>query len=96
MKKVFCILSILTIVSPAFADTTPVVVAGEPTHANSATVAIDAPGYELKTESDTDSTIPVSAKYVKGAYNAAIKAVNKIADSIPVPESDGRAPIWLE
>jgi len=97
MKKVFCILSILTIVSPAFADPTPV--AGEPTHADAATVATDQPGYALA-NSHANDTKAASAGYVKGAYNASMKAINRVANSIPLtaPSSvpDGRANVWVE
>ena len=79
MKKIFCILSILSIVSPVFADPTPV--AGDP----GASVAIatapkatNNPGYGLANSATTD-TNAASAGYVKGAYNATIKAVNTVA-----------------
>ena len=94
MKKVFCILSIFTLVSPAFAD----VVAGTPTHADPATLAIDGnnatinPGYAL-VSAHTNDTNAASAGYVKGAYNAAIKAVNTVAslkqDTISVSQGTG-------
>jgi len=97
MKKIFCIFSILTIISPAFADPTPV--AGEPAHADPATVATAQPGYALVNSNSTDVNA-ATAGYVKGAYNAAIKAVNKVADTIPTVEpstpSNGRAAIWVQ
>jgi len=95
MKKLFSILSILTIASPVFADP----VAGEPTHADSATVATAQPGYAL-INSHANDTNAASAGYVKGAYNASIKAVNRVANSVPLsaPSSipDGRANVWIE
>ena len=104
MKKVFCILSILTIVSPVFADPTPV--AGTPAHADPATLAKDGsnntinPGYALVNNAGTDGNA-ASAGYVKGAYNAAIKAVNTVASmvsTVPVDpnNSSTRANIWIE
>ena len=95
MKKVFYILSILTIVSPVFADP----VAGEPSHADSATVASAQPGYALM-NSHANDTNAASAGYVKGAYNATLKAVNRVADSIPTSNpgapASGRASVWVE
>lgn len=84
MKKLFCILSILTIISPVFADDDPpaVPVAGDPGATTTITDlnrAENAPGYSLKTGKTTDSNA-ASAGYVKGAYNATIKAVNMVAD----------------
>ena len=81
MKKIFCILSILTIVSPISARAD--VVAGTPSHADPATLAKDGnnntinPGYALINSHDND-TNAASAGYVKGAYNATIKAVNTV------------------
>ena len=84
MKKIFCILSILTIISPAFAEGE---VAGEPVSVSPAgdgTLATAngqtaKPGYQLKTAGANDATSAASALYVKGAYNATIKAVNTVA-----------------
>ena len=87
MKKLFCILSILTIISPVFADddppaaNDPVPVAGDPGATTTITDlnrAENAPGYSLKNEKPTDINA-ASAGYVKGAYNATIKAVNMVA-----------------
>jgi len=89
MKKIFCILSILTIISPAFADdpapATPV--AGEPTSvtpAGDGTLATNngetaKPGYNLVNANVSTDGNAASAGYVKGAYNATIKAVNTVA-----------------
>ena len=82
MKKLFSFLSILTIISPVLADD-PVPVAGTPAHADSAVLAKDGsnntiqPGYALANGHDTDVNA-ASAGYVKGAYNATIKAVNTL------------------
>ena len=43
-----------------------------------APVAANAPKYSLATADETDANL-ATAGYVKGAYNAAIKAVNKVA-----------------
>ena len=97
MRKVFCILSILTIAAPAFAaGETPV--AGTPSHADPAVLAKDSsnntinPGYALVNNAGTD-TNAASAGYVKGAYNAAIKAVNTVAsmkqDAITISQGTG-------
>ena len=81
MKKIFCILSILTIANPVFAATgdiinTNPVAQGTQTDAQVTTTVN--PKYQMATEADTDNNA-ASAGYVKGAYNAAIKAVNKVA-----------------
>ena len=109
MKKIFCILSILTIISPVFADETPVPVDGSPVKydANpnpqtaSAVITDVTPRYKLSTMGQTDTTTAATPSYVKGAYNAAIKAVNTVADSIPMGAApsdavSGRAAIWIE
>ena len=77
MKKllnisVFAILAIL----PMVANATPV--AGEPAHADPATAAAAVPGYALAEAEGNDGNL-ATAGYVKGAYNAAIKAINKVA-----------------
>jgi len=41
--------------------------------------ATNAPKYSLATATGTDETNVATASYVKGAYNAAIKAINKVA-----------------
>lgn len=98
MKKVFLIFLFLTIALPAFADSTPV--AGEPTHADPAATATAQPGYALVMGNAEHDSKVATAGYVKGAYNASIKAVNTIADSIPASEpslpATGRASIWVE
>jgi len=78
MKKIFCILSVLTILSPAFADTVAYPETADPgaTTAN-APVAANNPKYALKTAHTNDDNV-ASAGYVKGAYNATIKAVNTL------------------
>ena len=82
MKKLLGIsLIAILAVSPMMAsaaDPAPTPVAGEPTHADPATNASAAPGYALKMSASTDNNM-ASAGYVKGAYNAAIKAINKVA-----------------
>lgn len=93
MKKVFCILSILTIVSPAFAADPVYPETTDPGATTStAPVAASAPKYALKSAHTNDSNV-ASAGYVKGAYNAAIKAVNKVAtvkqDIITVSQGTG-------
>ncbi len=81
MKKIFCILSILAIVSPVFADpVTGDAVNTDPgaTNANGPT-ATNNPKYSTVADIAADATSAASAKYVKGAYNATIKAVNTVA-----------------
>ncbi len=102
MKKVFCFFLFLAIFSSAFADP----VAGEPSHANPATFAKDGnnniiqPGYELANSDTANDSKMVTASYVKGAYNATIKAVNTVADSVPTSEpsntASGRVALWVE
>ena len=99
MKKLFSILSVLTIISSAFADPVyPETTDPGATTANAPTASND-PKYALMTHHDNDSNV-ASAGYVKGAYNAAMKAVNKVADMVAtVPlENDAstRADIWVE
>ena len=77
MKKVFCILSILTIVSPVFADPVYPETTDPGATTNSPSVAASNPGYALKGAHANDSNV-ASAGYVKGAYNATIKAVNTL------------------
>ena len=93
MKKVFCILSILTIISPAFAADPVYPETTDPGATTSnAPAATNNPKYALKTAHANDSNV-ASAGYVKGAYNAAIKAVNKVAsikqDTITVSQGTG-------
>ena len=98
MKQVFCVFLFLIMFSQAFADPTPV--AGEPTHADPATTATAQPGYALVNSDTTNDAYAATAGYVKGAYNAAIKAVNTVANTIPTSEpssaTNGRATIWVE
>jgi len=93
MRKIFCFLSILALINPAFAAP----VAGMPSHADPATLATDnggtiLPGYDLVSGATTDVNA-ASAGYVKGAYNATIKAVNTVAsvkqDKITVSQTTG-------
>ena len=95
MKKILTILSVLTIVSPAFADdpvapSAPTPVAGSPVSfgdnqpTGDALTAVKggAPLYQLaNSDPEIDNALTTSA-YVKGAYNATIKAVNTVADSV--------------
>lgn len=62
----------------ANAEVGDVVSTVDPAHADSATVTSTNPGYALATETANDSNL-ATAGYVKGAYNATIKAVNKVA-----------------
>ena len=55
-----------------------VVSVNDPAHADPATAATTNPGYALATEASNDGNL-ATASYVKGAYNAAIKAINKVA-----------------
>lgn len=92
MKKLFCILSVLTIVSPAFAEdpaptptavgtgTTPSSFVTQPTGDAKAAVLGGSPLYELIMANSSTDNNAASAGYVKGAYNASIKAINKVAD----------------
>lgn len=59
---------------------------GAETTANNAT-ATDAPKYELAASHTTDSNV-ATAGYVKGAYNAAIRAVNYVADQVDSINTD--------
>ena len=89
MKKLFGILAVLAIISPVFADDEPAAPAhvtgdavnADPgaTNANGPTAANN-PKYSTVADIAADATSAASAKYVKGAYNATIKAVNMVAD----------------
>ena len=87
MKKIFCILSILTIIAPVAVNATPVAGsptsygANQPTGENKTAVLGDSPLYQLIAANGQTDGNAASAGYVKGAYNASIKAVNKVADS---------------
>ena len=73
MKKIF-ILPIL--IAPIMAHATDPV---GPAHVNSGAVVATAPApYATALEETGDTTNVVSASYVKGAYNDAIAAVNKV------------------
>lgn len=61
MKKIFCILSVLTIVSPVFADDTP---------APTTFIRTLPSGFDLPTYGEVYSTSTASAAYVQGAYDA--------------------------
>ncbi len=83
MKHLFGISFLAALlISPVYADPTPV--AGTPTHADPATLALDGnstlinPGYALMNSNDNDVNA-ASAGYVKGAYNSSIKALNTVA-----------------
>ena len=82
MKKLLGISLIAVLaVSPMMAKAVDAT-ATEPTAANpvaDTNVAAKGPQYALQPEVAADSTSLATAKYVKGAYNAAIKAVNKVA-----------------
>ena len=77
MKKLLniSVVAALTVL-PFTANATPV--AGEPAHADPATVASAVPGYALAEVESNDGDL-ATAGYVKGAYNSAIKAINKVA-----------------
>ena len=88
MKKIFCILSILAIISPVFADNEPAALAhvtGDAVNTDPGTtnengpVATNSPKYSTVADVAADASSAASAKYVKGAYNATIKAVNMVA-----------------
>ena len=66
------------------ANATPV--AGEPAHADPATAASAAPGYALVESESNDGNL-ATAGYVKGAYNAAIKAVNRVHEEVATAQS---------
>ncbi len=53
--------------------------------------AANAPGYALKQADPTNDGKVATAGYVKGAYNAAIKAVNKVAAQVDAIDLTGVA-----
>lgn len=52
-----------------------------PAQADNAVTASASPKYALAVEAATDSTNVATASYVKGAYNAAMKAINKVSET---------------
>ena len=77
MKKLLNISVVAALaILPFAANAAPV--AGDPTHDDSATAASANPGYALAQAEGNDGNL-ATAGYVKGAYNAAIKAINKVA-----------------
>jgi len=88
MKKIFILpILILPIVAHA---TDPI----GPAHVNSgAVVATASAPYATAREETGDTTNVVSASYVKGAYNDAIAAINKVVDDIYNEESLNYYPI---
>lgn len=85
MKKMLKISLVAVLaVAPLLAHGAAANVDKEPTHAATASagnVALAGPQYALQPASATDSNV-ATAGYVKGAYNAAIKAVNKVAADV--------------
>lgn len=83
MKKLLNISVIATLAVLPFAANAEVgdAVAGDPGTTNaSAPVAANAPKYNVATEGANDGNL-ATAGYVKGAYNAAIKAINKVSET---------------
>ncbi len=52
-----------------------------PAQADNAVTASASPKYALAVEAATDTTNVATASYVKGAYNAAMKAINKVSET---------------
>jgi len=101
MKKLLGIslVAVLTAV-PLMAGADPVATGTTPAHDDNAVAASAAPGYALAQANDNDSNF-ATAGYVKGAYNAAIKAVNKVATTAnsavqSVVEGDGNGQIKVD
>ena len=95
MKKIFILPILILPIAATAAD--PV----GPAHVNSGAVVATAPApYETATEQTGDSTTVVSASYVKGAYNDAIAAVNKVnadkQDNLYISRSGSEIPIHSE
>ena len=78
MKKIFYILSVLTITLPTLSDELSTPVSGDATHADPATLSNAQPGYGLVNSDTVRDRYHASTGYVKGAYNSAIKAVNTV------------------
>ena len=81
MKKLLGISLVAVLAASPFAARAEGPVAGDPTHAESPEVTLAEPGYALVDSAETDSNA-ASAGYVKGAYNSAIKAINKVNSNI--------------
>lgn len=81
MKKLLGISLVAVLAASPFAARAEGPVAGDATHAESAVVSSAEPGYALVESAQTDSNA-ASAGYVKGAYNSAIKAINKVNSNI--------------
>ena len=59
-----------------------VVSVADPAHSTASGITAEtAPKYALAVEAATDATNVATASYVKGAYNAAIKAINKVSET---------------
>lgn len=87
MKKIFGVFVVAMFVGcPMVVRADPVAMNPQPTatnpaHLNSGSNATDIlPQYSAETTYETDLAGVASAAYVKGAYNQAIRAVNKVAD----------------
>ena len=80
MKKLLNISVIAALAILPFAANAAVSIDKDPgaTNANGP-VATNGPKYSLAATAGTDETNVATASYVKGAYNAAIKAINKVA-----------------
>ena len=59
-----------------------VVSVADPAHSTASGITAETePKYALAVEAATDATNVATASYVKGAYNAAIKAINKVSET---------------
>lgn len=66
----------------ANAATGEVVSVADPAHSEASGItASTSPKYALAVEAETDSTNVATASYVKGAYNQAMKAINKVSET---------------
>jgi len=84
MKKILSISILAALaISPMMANAAPTVIAANAdpgaTNANGPTAA-NAPKYSTVASTEADEVTAASASYVKGAYNAAIKAINKVSE----------------